>query len=248
MTTTFTMGPTQAGHVSAEQVRDLPTTDLGLVLLAGLADDPDQVNLYNLMVHAKQAFAPAPDRHALLGRVSDAVAWIQSRGLVGPEINGGSGSWGRLTTQGREIAADRTALTKLYASERLAGNIAPALEAKVRTNFNTGDYETACFAAMKEVEVAVRDAAGLDHSVIGVKLMRAAFKPEGGPLTDPAAEGGEKSAMTELFAGAIGAFKNPASHRTVQFDDAVEAAEIIQLADLLLKIVRRSQARLGIEG
>lgn len=118
----------------------------------------------------------------------------------------------------------------------------------MRTNFNTGDYETACFAAMKEVEVAVRDAAGLDNSVLGVKLMRTAFKPEGGPLTDTAAEGGEKSATMDLFAGAIGAFKNPASHRTVQFDDAVEAAEIIQLADLLLKIVRRSQTRSGTGG
>lgn len=241
--TNFTMGPMQPGYVSAEQVRDLPTTELALALLSDLAANPDQVSLHNLMVHANHAFAQVPDRHALLGRVSDAVAWIQSRGLVGPEANGSSGSWGRLTAQGREIAADRAALTKLYASERLAGNIDPALEAKVRTNFNTGDYETACFAAMKEVEVAVRAAAGLDNSVLGVKLMRIAFKPEGGPLTDAAAEGGEKSATMDLFAGAIGAFKNPASHRTVHFDDAVEAAEIIQLADLLLKIVRRSQAR-----
>lgn len=231
--------------VSADQVRDLPTTDLALALLSGLAANPDQVSLHNLMNAAKHAFARFPDQHGLLGRMSDAIAWIQSRGLVGPETIAGSGSWGRLTTQGREIAADRRALTKLYASERLAGNIDPALEAKVRTNFNTGDYETACFAAMKEVEVAVRVAAGLDNSTIGVNLMRKAFKPESGPLTDTAAEGGEKTAMMDLFAGAIGAFKNPASHRTVHFDDAVEAAEIIQLADLLLKIVRRSQARSG---
>ncbi|WP_218024996.1 TIGR02391 family protein [Nocardia pseudovaccinii] len=234
--------------MSADQVRDLSTTDLALALLNDLAANPDQVNLYNVMVYANHAFAQVPDRLVLLGRVSDAIAWIQSRGLVGPPANGSSGSWGRLTAQGREVAADPDALTKLYASERLAGNIAPALEAKVRANFNIGDYETACFAAMKEVEVAVRVAAGLDNSVLGVNLMRKAFKPEGGPLTDTAAEGGEKSATMDLFAGAIGAFKNPASHRTVQFDDAVEAAEIIQLADLLLKIVRRAQARRGTGG
>ncbi|MEW1567316.1 TIGR02391 family protein [Streptomyces sp. NPDC093509] len=53
--------------------------------------------------------------------------------------------------------------------------------------FELGDYETACFAAMKAVEVAVRDASGLDNSLVGVKLMRTAFQPHqggkaGGPL------------------------------------------------------------------
>lgn len=117
--TNFTIGPTQPGYVSAAQLRDLPTPDLALALLSVLAANPDQVSLHNVMVHANHAFAQVPDRPVLLGRVSDAVAWIQSRGLVGPEANGGSGSWGRLTAQGREIAADRDALTKLYASERL---------------------------------------------------------------------------------------------------------------------------------
>ncbi|WP_241847791.1 TIGR02391 family protein [Streptomyces sp. CB02009] len=38
-----------------------------------------------------------------------------------------------------------------------------ALEDTVRTNFDLGDYETACFTAMKAVEVAVRNASGLDN-------------------------------------------------------------------------------------
>jgi uncharacterized protein (TIGR02391 family) len=88
----------------------------------------------------------------------------------------------------------------------------PALEAKVRLSFAPGDSETACFTAMKEVEVAVRKAGGLDNSIIGVPLMKKAFTPNGGPLTDAGADGGEQVTTMELFAGAIGAFKNPSSH------------------------------------
>lgn len=50
----------------------------------------------------------------------------------------------------------------------------------------------AAFQAMKAVEVSVRAAAGLGDNLIGVKLMREAFAPEAGPLTDTSAEGGER--------------------------------------------------------
>src|SRR4051794_41082455 len=48
-------------------------------------------------------------------------------------------------------------------------------------------------------------------------------------LSDPTALDAEKQALSDLFAGAIGSYKNPSSHRHVTLD-ATEAAEMIFLA------------------
>lgn len=75
--------------------------------------------------------------------------------------------------------------------------------------------------------------------------MHQVFKPDGGPLCDQDVEGGEQVATMNLFAGALGLFKNPVSHRPVDFDDPTEAAEIVLLADLLLRLLDRVQSRLA---
>lgn len=66
--------------------------------------------------------------------------------------------------------------------------------------------------------------------------MRGAFR-EGGPLHDSSLDPGESVALMELFAGAIGVFKNPPSHRAVAYDDPTEASEVILLADLLMRLL-----------
>jgi Protein of unknown function (Hypoth_ymh) len=74
--------------------------------------------------------------------------------------------------------------------------------------------------------------------------MRAAFG-NGGPLYDPDMDAGESDSLRELFTGAIGLFKNPASHRPVDYADIDEAVEVILTADLLLRVLDRQVARLA---
>lgn len=230
--------------LSYEDVRNLPLPDLALELLRSLGAQP---NFNNLIQGFKQRGGygePQPsDLSVMLTRLSDAWAWLESHGLIGPAVNEPPSAWQRVTTVGAEIVNDPNAVAKVWAADRLAGELHPELSS-ARSNFALGDYETASFAAMKTVEVEVRRIAGLPNELLGVPLMRKAFSPKDGALRDPGAEGGEQQATADLFAGAIGAYKNPASHRTVQFDDPVEAAEVIQLADLLLRIVQRADARL----
>ncbi len=84
-------------------------------------------------------------------------------------------------------------------------------------------------------------AAGYSHGEIGTQLMQAAFDPESDPLIDKTRESSERVATMSLFAGAIGMFKNPGSHRNVEFD-ASEAAALIHFANYLLGAVEARRA------
>lgn len=173
--------------------------------------------------------------------VADAIGWLLARGLIGPTDDVQYGPYWMLTSDGR-AAAERGSVTHIEASMRLHAELHPLLDASARPNFERGDYATAVFAATHRVEIAVRDAAGLADDKLGVHLMREVFKP-GGVLADDGVVESEQTAVRDLFVGAIGAFKNPTSHRTVEFDSPIEAASIIHFADLLLRIVDRAKER-----
>lgn len=72
--------------------------------------------------------------------------------------------------------------------------------------------------------------------MIGVPLASRAFHPEDGPLTDFGAEKGERMALMNLMTGALGSYKNSASHRRIVIS-VEEAREMLTLASHLLKIV-----------
>lgn len=169
--------------------------------------------------------------------LTEAWAWLEAQGLIvqAPEGRGVDG-WRILSRRAKRFE-DETDFARYVKGRSLPRELLhPKLGAKVWLAYMKGDFDVAVFLAMKVVEVAVRDASGLDNSLVGKKLMQEAFRSNG-PLADPSAEGGEQVARMELFSGAMGSFKNPQSHRDVDLDDPQEAMEIVLFANYLLRIV-----------
>jgi len=55
----------------------------------------------------------------------------------------------------------------------------------------------------------------------------------------------EQEGTRALFAGAHAVLRNPPGHRQVDDDDVPEAAEAVQAASLLMRILDRVEDRLG---
>jgi Protein of unknown function (Hypoth_ymh) len=97
---------------------------------------------------------------------------------------------------------------------------------------------------MREVEIRLRELAKAEDSEIGVNLAKNYLRV-GGALADPNLDDGEQQATMALFWGALGVFKNPSSHRQVEFGDPALASEVTLLADLLLRLLDRMAPRVA---
>lgn len=167
----------------------------------------------------------------------EAWMWLEKELFVMPRP-GQQNDWAVITRRGRQILESQDFTAYRQESLLRSVNLNPILVRKVKPAFLRGYYDTAIFQAFKEVEVRVRKKGGFADDKIGVALMREAFRPKTGALTDLAAEAGEQQARMDLFAGAIGTFKNPSSHRDVEYRPE-EVADVIGLANQLLRIVDR---------
>lgn len=172
---------------------------------------------------------------------SAAWSWLESNGLIcrHPEQDN---DWFVPTARGRQVQ-NHQGIRELISNEQLPEHFLHAeFIANVRPLFLQSRFETAVFEAFKTLEVAIRTAAGLGDDCIGVALVNKAFHPEDGPLTATTLEKGERVALMNLMAGAIGSYKNPSSHRRVAIS-ADEARDMIMLASHLLKIVESRVAK-----
>jgi len=169
-------------------------------------------------------------------RLIEAFIWLEREMFIAPKP-GTMGEWRFITRRGEKVLQDEDFTAYVKGSLLPSETLHPILARKVKPLFLRGDYDTAIFQAFKAVEVQVRKKGRYANSDIGVSLMRKAFHPKTGSLTNTQLEDSEKQAMSDLFAGAIGLFKNPVSHRFIDTISPEDAADLIRFANFLLKML-----------
>jgi len=175
--------------------------------------------------------------------VNEAWQWLRLNLLIVPVPGINNDGWFRLARKAIALTDDAK-----FADYRRAATFPKSLLHKsiadqVWLDLARGELEDAVFHAFRAVEIAVREACGYPSSDVGVPMMRNAFNPDKGPLHDPAQDSAERDALSALFAGAIGSYKNPHSHRTATIQETLEAQEMVMLASHLLRIVEDRRAR-----
>ena len=226
----------------AESLLALGPEDLGMIILELVQKERHiRVTLPNIETpiwNANTPRYPQRSRMPVSRAIAEAWQWLQNEGLLMPDLYQPNG-WYCLTRKGARLT-NKTNIEAYHQGNILPVDLLhPTIAEKVRPMFLRGDYDVAVFQAFKEIEVAVRQAGHFPNSAIGVSLMRDALNPKGGALTDMNAVAGERVALMELFAGAIGYGKNPSSHREVAIE-RVMAAQLIVLASYLLMVLSNS--------
>ncbi|RWN09482.1 MAG: TIGR02391 family protein [Mesorhizobium sp.] len=220
---------------NAEDVLELEPEELGGVILRAIVEDGGDVHLHNFINGLRQMeqVYPRSFTNQLEEAIAEAWSWMEAQSLVASRGD----SWQFVTRRGRAVAS-REAFADFRKASLLPRELLhTSLAGSTWRNFIRGNYDTAVFEAFKAVEEAVREAGDFSARDIGTDLMRQAFHPETGPLTDMTLVPAERQALSALFSGAIGSYKNPVSHRTVALEDATEAGEMLILAGHLLRIV-----------
>jgi uncharacterized protein (TIGR02391 family) len=238
----------------ADDLLVLPIEDLGAILLKIAAGKMQQggftfesvteITIGSGMAAYRDSGYPPHKKPQIDDRLARAWNWLERYHLIEPSagMNGRNG-WRVFTDEGRAIAEGKDLAQVRAAMDFPKTLLHPSIREKVWAALARGDLDEAIFAAFKAVEEAVRQAGNFAATDIGVALMRKAFDKNTGPLTDLSHPEPERDALAHLFAGAIGSYKNPHSHRTVNLTDLAEAQEQVMIATHLLRIVEARQPK-----
>jgi uncharacterized protein (TIGR02391 family) len=238
---------------SADELLATPIEDLAPILLRlasanmqGAGFIPEavmQITVGTGMAATAMGAYPMHRQSQVDAVLSKAWNWMEREGYIEPSagMNGRNG-WRILTDAGQAVA-DGQDFRKLREAMAFPKELLhPSIREQVWGALRRNELDEAVRTSYVAVEDAVRDAAGLSHGDYGVDLMRKAFHADTGKLTNLKAHKPERESLAHLFAGAIGVWKNPVSHRGGVLTELREAQDQVMLASHLLRIVDARRA------
>jgi uncharacterized protein (TIGR02391 family) len=181
--------------LSKQETLALPINALALLILGDYRASQGW-NWRNWMLESHQ-FGTGRDPE-IGAALAEGWAWLMTHGLVAWNPSQSSPDALRITRLGEQTLKDSGA--RLVAAERLGVALHQRIAQQIEEQFLLGQYDLAVFAALREVEIRVRELAAAPESLLGVKLMQQAFSVNApGPLLDTAADPGEQEAAMNLF-------------------------------------------------
>lgn len=232
-------GFVESSKLPQEELARMEPEDLGMYLLQYLIvlqerGKSQQPGLQLQSVAETHSNGGNPGEQAFKLHMCEAWGWLEREGLLMTVPPAGSAF---VTRRGMRLKGELNLGAYGFSSMLPKSQLHPVIATHAWGPFIRGEYETAVFAAFKEVEIAVRAAAKYPEAAYGADMLRKAFASNGGPLADSAREKGEQDALAQLFGGAYGYFRNPGGHRRTGLAEPQSAAEQIFIASHLMRIV-----------
>ena len=228
---------------SPTELAEMPVEEVARRLFAVLTQPGDQTRIrlvdvlqtYESTLPVEQR--PRPEIRPLRVRpLAEGWQWLIQHGLLCQ--NGRADDEWMLSRRAVSFRRDEDPFAIVKVEARLDVDLHARIAKEVRSIAASGSLDAAVHHAHKIVEVRLREISGLEAQ--GKELVTKAFAA-GGPLAPYTPD--DIDATKFLFAGAVGVLRNPASHTEVSYDEPIEAVDAILVADLLLRILDRIEAR-----
>jgi uncharacterized protein (TIGR02391 family) len=238
----ITLGPPGARFVDvipAAAILDVPLADIELAILRSVNTVKRGAAFSEGQAIKRWASSyPSALRVDVELRITEAWQSLNNAGLIAETTAMGVYETWFVTQKGR-AALDSETTSYGQADLLPIGLLLPRLASVVVPLYSIGRFDDACAAAFKQLEILVRELCGFTDDVVGIDLMRQSFTPDIGPLTLTDSPKAEQIAVRDLFAGAMGYFRNPLAHRDVGITSAAHGASTILVANELMAIATR---------
>ncbi|TXR51410.1 TIGR02391 family protein [Reinekea thalattae] len=119
----------------------------------------------------------------------------------------------------------------------------PVIVKKCFSLLNSGEFESAVIQAFKAIETTTREKIGAPDDMFGERLLKKAFNPDEGVLTNYNLPKSERFSFLNYITGAFSFYRNSSTHRDIELD-FVTAFDRIAVASDLLKTIEDAELKI----